>query len=126
MSTGYTIELGYGDGTWQDLKDTALELCEHPILIATEALEHGAPNELEGETLYGYAEAFKHRTDLTIEFIEPGHPFWRDTYEQPFIHMMASGGDPARTMKEYVRRAFLRLLMADMHRRGMEISVRVS
>jgi hypothetical protein len=126
MSTSWRIEMGYGEGDWEDLKQAALDICNLWERILGEALAYDAPLTLDGENIGLYCIAFKERRDLTIEFIEPGHPMWNDEYPRPFIHMMASGGDPARTMKEHTRRAFLRLIMADMHKQGMDISVVVS
>jgi hypothetical protein len=118
--------MGYGEGEWHDLKKAAIRICEDSWTLLQEARRFDAPMEWQGERLTDYVGAFFHRKDLTIEFVEPGHPMWNDEYPRPFIHMMASGGDPARTMKEHTRRAFLRLIMADMHRQGMDISITVS
>lgn len=125
MATGYTIEIGYngGDGEWADLKEAALEICDKPLRIYTEAEAFGAPEELDGEELVTYCIAFKWREDMTIEFIEPGHERYT---EDCYIHMFESGGDPARTLKNYTRQAFLRLLMAAMHRRGCNINITCS
>jgi hypothetical protein len=130
MSTSYYIEIGYNSGfssqiidEWHMLKDVAIAICDHPERIAEEAIAFGAPRTLEGEDLFAYAHSYATREDLTISFVES-----KDEYGKPdcFILQCASGGGASRILKEHLRRAFCRLVLYEMHRRGIEITIRVT
>lgn len=127
MTTGYTIRLGYQSGysmmtsdddLWSVLKTTALCICDTPQRIAAEALRFGAPERIGEASLAELADAFRERKDLTITFADHG--------DDRYIHMFASGSVPYRPLKEHLRRAFIRLLIADVHQLGIEISIQVS
>lgn len=124
--TGYVISLGYQSGysrllaqlhddLWPMLRNAALAICANPVRLADEAVNFGAPEVLDGERLMDYARQYEKRGDATIIFDE----------EQRCIRQLASGAGASRTLKEHMRRAFIRLLMAEMHRQGIEISVLV-
>ena len=120
MTTGYRIELGYNANldmddieAWEYVEAAALRM------ISAEAMEYGAPEVLDGEPLANYAYAFKERKDLTITFQKSSDGI-------PYIHMYASGGDPGRTLKAHTRRAFIRLLLQEAHRKGIELNITVS
>lgn len=129
MSTSYYIELGYNGGfssqldrdeQWEVLKSAVLEIREHPERIWDEARAFGAPEEDDdGETLESYCERYRPpATDQTI-YVE-------DTADRRYVVQMASGGEPARLMKEHVRRAFCRLVIYAMHRQSIEVNLTVS
>lgn len=121
MATGYRISIGYNNGSafrgdmdeaWQELKATALALADAPMTIAQEAVAFGAPTSDGDATIIGYAERFSSK-DATMNFIEDGQS----------VLLMSSGANP---MKGHVRRAFCRLLIAAMHRKGIEVNLSVA
>lgn len=128
MATGYTIEIGYISGysfrgdtqeAWNLLAGAASVIARHPHLIEEEALRFGAPKVCPcgcGATLREHAEIYQK------EFIIEGGPLLID-YEKKVVFQSASG---QREMKEHVRRAFIRCVMYEMHKLGIEISVIVS
>lgn len=124
--TGYHIRLGYNANSdnadnWPILEKAAFDLCEHPIRLYNEAVDFGCPQQLDGAYLSNYAEAYKQHEDATIT-IDEG----TDIDNPPQIMILASGGAPGRTFKEHLGRAFCRLLLIEMHRRGIEISITVA
>jgi hypothetical protein len=67
--------------------------------------------------------ALKYPTDedLTIKILDsPKDPARRQ------IQQLASGYGKWRTIKEELRRAFCRLVLAEMHKRGMEVDIFVA
>lgn len=124
MATGWTIEIGYNShdsdkgALWGQLKMFAEELRRHPSLLNMEAYKFGAPNECEGGT--------------RLEFCDVYARDWTDggpchiIEEQQCIHIMASGGGEARDMKEHIARAFCRIVIHAMHRKGIEVNLRVA
>lgn len=126
MATGYTLELGYQSGysshadAWEALKAYALYLCDHPAEIYDEARKFGAPDALDGERLMDYAARYHGAVDLTLVIQDP------EGDEKGHVYQCASGGAPARVLKEHLRRAFCRLVIAEMHRKGIEVNLTVS
>jgi hypothetical protein len=128
--TGYYIETGYQSGcsreeAWEEIKRITRYLCDHPNLLVKEALEFRAPATADGETILDYANKYKEQNDLTCRIIEKQDKLDPDEQIQHVVQY-ASGGGASRTMKEHLRRAFCRLVMNEMHRKGMEVNVRVS
>lgn len=125
--TGYYIESGYQSGcsreeAWEEIKRITNYLCEHPSLIAEEALNFRAPAIADDETILEFALKYKERTDLTIRIIEDEV----DGEDRRHVVQYASGGGQSRVMKEHLRRAFCRLVLTEMHRRGMEVNITVA
>jgi hypothetical protein len=125
--TSYTIRLGYQSGysgeiTWEELKALALAIADDPEAICREAVAFGAPTHLGSGSLREAAENYRTREDLTLKFHEADPA---DEDSEPCIRQSASGGAPYRVLKEHLRRAFCRLLMAEVHRRGAEVSLTV-
>lgn len=127
MGTGYTIRLGYLSGAtfrgdaeeaWRIVQEEAERIWEMPAVIAIEAANCGAPVTLNNQVLHDYVLAFQKRRGATIKLD------CRDE-EGPYIHMLASGGSASRVVKEHIRRAFIRLLLAAAHRRGIDLNVTV-
>lgn len=120
--TGYYISVGYNAragasvkaGLWQELKEAALDLCEHYERIALEA--HRLESGYSVAALAEYAELYHSRADATIQFLEPPD-------EEPQIMQLASGGGLGRDMKEALRRAFARLLIQEMHKKRIEVNL---
>lgn len=124
--TEYSIEVGYNhDGAsnaaeekiWSVLKQVGLDIANNTGAIIDEASRCGAPAVLGADALVNYAVMLKARNDNTIQFLESnGESSGR-------IYLPASGGGDARTMKGHVRRAYCRLVVAEMHKRGYEVSM---
>lgn len=128
--TGYYIELGYQSGysadfdldeAWKEMKTVCGEICSRPERIADEAVRLGAPVEDDGAEIYTYAQSYHNCSDLTIKIVEKE----KDGEKRRYIQQFASGGNPCRMMKEHLRRAFCRLMMEEMHKRGIEINISV-
>lgn len=129
MATSYRIAPGYDSGASTDVcmaerNETFLrlarEVADDPRRLVQEALAFGTPAWGDpGESIAEYAEAFHTRDDLTLQFDYDAEA------EKPLVRMCASGGNPARALKEHLRRAYIRLLVAEMHRAGLEVNVYV-
>ena len=121
--TGYIISLGYQSGysrnarddLWAILRNAALAICADPVRLANEAVSFGAPELLDGERLMDYARQYEKREDATIMFDD----------EERCIRQLASGSGAPRILKEHMRRAFIRMVMAEMHRQGIEVNILV-
>lgn len=123
--TGYYIEIGYLSGysgpadldqAWDSLKNVVAILREQPANIVGEAMR------VEGGSLrklLPFAERYHPKfTDGTIEVNDA---------ERQITQLASSGnGDAARVVKEQVRRAFCRLVIQEMHRRGIEVNLCVA
>lgn len=116
--TSYRIEIGYNsahstDAVEQKLRMVTEEICRHPELILKEALLR------EGKVIPSeYGEAYRQPwQDKTIQFLLA-------TEDRSFcVYQMASGGGIEREYKEAMRRAFCRLVIEMMHRKGMEVTM---
>ena len=123
MATGWSLSIGYNSGysyngddqeAWDELVRVTKKLCEHPERIEAEAYAYGAPlADPNGETLFSYCERYREQQGGTITINQ----------DQRVIHQIASGD---RAMKEYVRRAFCRLILQDMHRLNIEVNLIVA
>ena len=123
--TRYHIEIGYlsaGDPeqAWQILVDVVQGLREQPNRIIGEALriEGGSMREL-----IHFAEQYSARfdcDDATLRVIQPL------LGRKGSIMQLASGGGLDREIKEKMRRAFSRLVIAEMHNRRIEVNLRVA
>jgi hypothetical protein len=125
--TGWHISIGYLSGystslnrdeAWVELKREAVHIAQTPAMLAQEAYEFGAPKVDDVDGSYRLADY------CTIYSVKPenGCPLSIDDDRQE-VMITASGN---RTMKEHVARAFVRLLMAAMHRKGIEVNVTVA
>lgn len=129
--TGYHISVGYQSGgpdkdeAWEILKRVVLDLCHAPARIADEAISYGMDraSAIEYANAYvGASEAWRGTEDSTLRIIEANAA--EDT--PPQIMQLAGGAGPSRTIKEAMRRAFCRLVMAEMHKLGIEININVA
>jgi hypothetical protein len=128
--TGYHISIGYLSGydkdeAWQVLKKVTLDLCNHSVRIATEAILFGMDPFKAEEYARAYEGASLEQRgteDSTLRIIEAdekeGTP--------PQIMQLASGTGESRLLKEAMRRAFCPLVMEEMHKLGIEINVNVA
>ncbi len=118
MSTGYHIEVGYNSEESSEAVEEALRhavkaICAKPETILAEV------KRVEGfEIPTSYAESYREPwRDLTIKIIE-GERFQ--------VMQLASGGGSSRNYKESMRRAFCRMVLEEMHRKQMEVSIIVA
>lgn len=123
--TGYYISVGYNssfsaDEVWDEFKRVGQEIANKPDAICLEA---SRVDDFGMAELKEYGEAFvQEQEDLTIRF-KDADP--NDEDSEPQIVMYASGGDPSRSLKESVRRAYIRLVLQEMHSKQMEINIQV-
>jgi hypothetical protein len=130
MSTSYVISIGYNSGiscparligesgateAWGMLKSVVEKLCADTDRIVAEARAFNAPENCEKGpdccTLQNHADRYKLPwQDRTIYFDEKNQR----------VVQMASGD---RLVKEHIRRAFCRLVMAEMHKLNIEINI---
>lgn len=128
MSTGYRVEVGYNsswhrDDAWERLKAEAQRVRSDGQAILAEArrVEALRVDEFSAEVLGEYVAAYAADADLTLTIHESA-----SEDERPCIRQLASGGGESRDIKELLRRAFCRLLIAAMHREGIEVNLVVS
>lgn len=125
MATSWTISIGYNSGNfdtaelWAKLKASAEFWRKNPLLIADEAREGSdADIPLDGENLLDYCEVYRR------DWMDGGPLHIID--EDKVLHIMASGGDPSRTIKEHVARAFCRIIIKAMHEEQIEVNLIVA
>lgn len=121
MATYYTVRVGYNaehknSEVGKILIEEAKRICSYPHLIVGEAAV-GEGKELD----FDFAESFKNQTDLTITFKE-----YSQVSESNQVIMACSGGGYSRIQKAIARRAFCRLLIEAMHKKGMEVCLNVA
>lgn len=123
MATGYTLQVGYlsagnREEAWREMKAITAALRADPSAITREVLRLESGHT--SESLDDYAEAYRLDSDATITIHEA-------IGDRPAcIHQMASGGGESRDIKEAMRRAFCRLVIEAMHRKGIEVTMIVS
>lgn len=122
MSTRHVIQIGYNSSkckyyVWEELKNHAEYLCNHPDDIAIEAKKYtvAALNDLVDE----FSKAYTDCRDLTIQIKE------NKDVDKCYISQSSSGGGDQREVKEQLRRAFCRLILDYMHFLNMEINISV-
>jgi len=126
--TGYHISIGYNSTlthieragmTWEALKEVVAELRSQPNLIVGE-VQRERSNLAEPHILLDYAAAYQDGIDKTLNIIEA-------TDDRPAeIMQLASGSGDGRDIKEAMRRAFCRLVIFEMHKRGIEVNLIVA
>ena len=127
MSIGWTIEVGYISGYTCDydpsqafkiVQDYALGLTTRPTWIVREVLEeNGLIEEAEIKPLVDIYNEIDGNPLRIEEFGDEG--------SSPYIHILASGTDESRVMKEIVARAFVRLLLKYAHGQGFDLNITV-
>ena len=130
--TGYYIYVGYNSNhedivVWNTLKRITKEICENPSVLVEEVLSlHKIGNEIK--MLREFSLSYKDCEDSTITIIEP-NPLNPKGNAADLIRceivQYASGGGDEREVKELLRRAFCRLVLKEMHKRGMEVNILV-
>jgi len=123
--TGYYIRLGYNSGYSSEyskeqyeeqLLTSINELCIHTHRVVSEVLR--LEPTWDSSLLEQYTKSYGEKKDLTLTIA-------RDEEGELVINQCASGGEVARKIKESLRRAFCRLIMEEMHKKGIEVSVTV-
>lgn len=117
MKAGYSSEFSKAD-VWAALKAVVKTICARPEDIAHEAFRV-EPN-WNVPMLLHYAEPYRHREDLTLTVHEPVGDV------EGSIDQLASGAGEGRAIKEAVRRAFVRLVIQDMHKQRMDVTLVVA
>ncbi len=114
--TGYTIEAGYCSGyglngdPWEIILEAAKSISQEELLA-----EYQGPSECEK----GCCKSDVMAESMTTRQGEDGSIIFHEDY----IHMMASGGDVTRIMKESMRRAFARCVMRRADILGVDVDV---
>lgn len=124
--TGYHIEIGYNgalrtdyDVMWEELKKTAREVADNPRCVILEAQRLGAPETCEN----GCCQLDTYADNYLEPFGSHGHPVSIiEQGEDRQIMQLASTDDP---IKYHVRRAYIRLVIEGMHRKGIEVNLTV-
>lgn len=128
VMTGYHIRIGYNGASgwdhhdaWEELKAVARQVADDPRAIVEEARRLGAPEHCsrgpECCTLNTYADSYADPFDSF------GHPVTIiEEEDERQIMQLASTGE---SIKYHVRRAYVRLVIAEMHRREVEINLDV-
>lgn len=118
---GYYVSVGYNPmftskAVEDKLREVVLEICADPERIIREVWTMEGIS-ISPEFAKSYQRPWK---DDTIKFIEAQG-------DSPFqVMQLASGSDPERSKKESMRRAFCRLVMEEMHKSRMEVSIIVA
>lgn len=133
--TGYHIRIGYNSALNADEKRAAFETLKEVVASLrddTDRLVREVKHEsvawsdparaaIDDALLREYAEVYRPPArDATLTIIEPIGD------EPGQIMQLASGGGEAREVKERLRRAFSRLVILEMHRRGIEVNLVVA
>jgi hypothetical protein len=116
---GYHIEVGYNNIRSTEIVRKALltvvkTICATPGNIITEA-RRVERLEIPDNYADNYREPWQ---DSTISIVDDGEKFQ--------VMQLASGGGMERDFKEAMRRAFCRLVIAEMHARQMEVNLIVA
>lgn len=130
--TGYHISIGYNSTLGAQEKREAFDTLEHVVheirgqmdlLIDEAERERGSDRDRPADraSLTEYVKAYcLPATDATLTIFEP------DGDKPGEILQLASGTGDSREYKERLRRAFCRLVIFEMHRRGIEVNLVVS
>lgn len=124
MATFYTIEVAYNSThgkaeVGKKLQAVVGEIRANPQRIVDEVCR--LDPSIHGDDIESFAESYRASTkDLTCRIVED------EETKLPRIHSCASGGGTSREIKEACRRAFARLVLAEMHRAHMDVSLIVS
>ena len=123
--TSYILEVGYNscnnkEDVSDELKKVAIEICEQWTEISDEASLMSSPYY---KSLFEYAESYgtcgeDGTNDLTLKIDKDEEGLY-------YLRQAASGGGESREVKEHLRRAFCRLVIREMHKKGMEVNLRV-
>lgn len=125
---GYYMSIGYISGAtcaenkedaWPILKQVVMDLCGKTDEIIREAMAFMAPTSCNGYSIEEHAEAYKGNQGKIIKYYEGGDA---DDGPEQCVSFLCGATD---ALKEHVRRAFCRLVLYEMHRRGIEVNLEV-
>jgi len=122
MATSYRLTDGYNSAhdrneVWDELQKVVEELRKDTDRIVNEVLRlepDRNKKEIGNLAMYYMPPA----VDLTLTI--------QDTEDSRGVMQLASGTGSARDRKESIRRAFCRLVIEEMHKRKMEVSLIVA
>lgn len=122
MATSYRLTDGYNsahdrDEVWDELLKVAEVIRNDTDRIVGEVLRlepHWPKHDVQEYAMYYKPPA----VDATLQVL--------DTEESRGVVQLASGGGKARDLKESLGRAFCRLVIEEMHKRNMEVSLIVA
>lgn len=122
--TGYHVSIGYNgatrtdyDNMWEALKASARNVADDPQRIVKEARRLGSPENCSK----GCCPLDAYADNYALPFSSPGHPVnVLEDGEAKQIMQLASTGDE---IKYHVRRAYIRLLIEEMHRQEIEVNL---
>ena len=123
--TSYVITVGYNSAhnaeeVWDELKKVIDDIRKNPKRILDEDEMIEPDSKIPIEYINSYSYDVLPVEDLTIKIVEEGY----DEYGQRIVQL-ASGGGSSRDYKERCRRAVCRIVMRNMHEKGMEININV-
>lgn len=107
MSTGWTIQAGYQYDVMKS--KVATELVRAVAGLTPEAVAKRSGVDLD------FVRAYLDPKGCAVTV--------RVDADEPFVTLMASGGDPERTKKERCARAICMIVMEDLNELGFNISV---
>ncbi len=125
--TGYHLSIGYNgasrtdyDAMWAELKKTAREIADCPYRIIKEARRLNAPETCKK----GCCQLDTYANNYAEPFETAGHPITIIEQEDDCqVMQLASTDDP---IKYHVRRAFIRLVIEEMHKKEIEVDLTVA
>lgn len=117
------IEVGYNSSydkaeVGEKLRAVVADIQANPQRI-TDEVRRVEPG-ITAEELESFVESYRAPVnDLTCRIVDD------EETKLPRVHQCACGGGRSRDLKEICRRAFARLVLADMHREHMDVSFTV-
>lgn len=123
MSTSHIITVGYNSSNhksevWDKLKSITATIRNNPKRLFEEIVKVEGGTE---EELMSFCDHMKDCDDLSLTVIDS-----ETDMSKRCVLMCSSGGGDNRESKEKCRRAFCRLVLHEMHKCGMEVSINVS
>lgn len=115
ITLGYNSQGGNGDEEWEAVKKIVREIADNPRYIEGEARRID-PATCENCCINGFAENY------LDPFTVSGHPITIDDANRQIIQWGCAGC----AVKYSIRRAFIRLLIKEAHRKRIEVCLHVS
>lgn len=116
---GWKISVGSDADSWSAVRKYIGHLRDNPQLVCDEAVRCGAPLMLEETQLLDICELLVDAWQSAPQVLEIA-----DSGQAPAVLLTVTGGMPGRVLKEHCRRAIVRLVLTEMHRQGIDVSVR--
>ena len=120
---GYYVSIGYNpcntdnEENWETLKRKAKEVCKNPKAIKKEAKKLGCRDKCEDGccTLEEYVDVYKRFFNVD------GAPVHIDEENKHIVQYASTSTE----FKYKIRRAYIRLLIQEMHKLGIEVNLEV-